>query len=88
MLFIYGCPIPRSEAAALVGLLLEDGSDDALNAAGQIQHALMVDRVVVGLAPNDRDAVLHVLDDAPSELQDLRDSLSRDHAHRYSPTGP
>jgi hypothetical protein len=87
MLFLYGCPLSHRDAIDLVEQLLGDGSDDAVQAAGQIQYALLVDRVVVGLAPHHRDAVLETIEDGSSdEFSELRASLRRDHEYRYSLT--
>jgi hypothetical protein len=81
-MYLYGCPISDQEARTLVARLVVVGTPEAIDAAGQIEHALQLDRVIAGLSPDQRSAVLHALADPPDGLLDLRGALERDHARR------
>jgi hypothetical protein len=83
VLHLYGCRVSDEDARNLAAALIADGTPHAVHAAGQIGYALELDRVMAGLSPDQRDAVLSVLEDPPSGLAELRGALERDHAHRF-----
>ena len=82
VIYLYGCPVSVQDARTLVTQLVVDGRPDAIGAAGQIEHALQLDRVMAGLSPDQRSAVLRALADPPDGLLELRGALARDHARR------
>jgi hypothetical protein len=84
VLHLYGRPVSDQDARNLVATLIEDGTPDAISAARQIGYALQLDRVMVGLTPAMRDAILSVIENSSAGLGDLRGALARDHAFRHS----
>ena len=78
------CDIPLTDAAAetLIDLLRHSGRADDQSAATIIQNALSRKALSAPLTPDERDAVLGVLEDPPEGLVELRDVLARDEHDR------
>jgi hypothetical protein len=53
-----------------------------MSAAAVIQRRVDRDLYAVALEPEERDAILSVLEDPPAALEDLRGVLARDHRDR------
>jgi hypothetical protein len=85
--WLWGIPVERADAHALVATLIADGSPDAVAAAGRISHRLeQGSDGLVALAPAHRDAILAVLEDPSEGLKELRGALIRDWEQRRPPT--
>lgn len=82
MIYLYGCPVTNEDARTLVARLFVNATPDAIEAAGQIEHALQLDRVMAGLSADQRTAVLQALDDPSDGLLELRGALARNYARR------
>lgn len=82
-MWLWGIPLDRADAQALVATLIADGSPDAVSAAGRIGKRLdQGSNGLVALTPEHRDAILSVLEDPPDGLNELRGALIRDHEQR------
>jgi hypothetical protein len=82
-LVIWGIPVVPADARALVATLIADGDRDWLEAAARLDRALGDGGGLVGLTPEQRDALLGCLVDPPPGLTELRGALLRDHEHRH-----
>ena len=79
MLTLYGAAVTAENARHIVASLFADGSPAAVSAAAMIQKGVDRDLYAVALEPDERDALLAVLEDPPEGLEDLRGRLARDH---------
>lgn len=79
VLRLAGIPVSDPDARTLVDLLLRVGRHDDLTAAATIEHALTQPLVIAPLTPDERTAVLGVLDDPPDGLAELRGALLAEH---------
>jgi hypothetical protein len=84
MLTLFGVPVTPENARHIVASLIADGSSYAMSAAAVIQTDLDRDLYAVALEPEERDAILSVLEDRPAGLVDLRGLLARDQRGRLS----
>ena len=82
MLTLYGVSVTAENARHIVASLFADGSPAAMSAAAMIQKGVDRDLYAVALEPEERDAILAVLEDPPAGLEDLRGRLARDHRDR------
>ena len=73
-----GTPVADRDARALVDLLVRHGGNDAIAAATVIDQGVRRHVFAVPLSSREREAVLHVLDDAPDGLVKLRGALAQD----------
>ena len=83
MLTLYGVAVTAENARHIVASLFADGSPAAMSAAAMIHKGVDRDLYAVALEPEERDAILAVLEDPPAGLEDLRGRLARDHRHRH-----
>ena len=82
-MWLWGIPVDRADARALVATLISDGSPDAVAAAGRISARLeQGSNGLVALKPEHRDAILGVFEDPPEGPNELRGALIRDHEQR------
>jgi hypothetical protein len=73
----------QADARSLVATLLAKGNLDGLVAASRIDRAVADEGGLVGLSPEQRDAVLAALEEAESPgLAEVRGALARDFEHR------
>jgi hypothetical protein len=71
--WLWGIPVDREDAKALVATLIADGSPDAVAAAKRIGSRLdQGSDGLVALEPQHRDAIIAVLEDPPDGLNELR----------------
>jgi hypothetical protein len=84
VLRVYGVPVSSDDAHKLVVRLMAYGSPDAVAAAARIRTRLQhgAPRGLVALEPQQRDAILDVLEDPPEGLAELRGKLVDDAAKR------
>ena len=86
---VLGCVFVRPTFAhaleGFVASLFADGSPAAMSAAAMIQKGVDRDLYAVALEPEERDAILAVLEDPPAGLEELRGVLARDQRDRASP---
>jgi hypothetical protein len=84
VLRIFGVSITADEARSLVASLVGTGRPAALSAAARITSTLERGSGLVALEPQQRDAILHVLEAPRSEgLVELRTRLGEDAAKRH-----
>lgn len=79
MMEMAGVKVALEDARTLVDLLMRVGRAIDLVAAEAIDRALESDADLVGLNIAMRRAILHVLDDPPPGLCELRGALLRQH---------
>jgi hypothetical protein len=83
LLRLLDVPITEADALALIATLITDGRRDALSAAAMVRMGLDDESYPVALTPEQRDAILSVLEGPPSEsLAELRVALLRDRQYR------
>jgi hypothetical protein len=78
MLRLYGCPVAPEDARLLVATLIADGAPDAMSAAEMIAKGVDRELYAVAVTPEERDAMLSVLENPPESLAELREALARD----------
>ena len=84
VLRIFGVAITVDDARSLVASLVGTGRPAALSAAARITSTLERGAGLVALEPQQRDAILHVLEAPSSEgLVELRTRLGEDAAKRH-----
>jgi hypothetical protein len=82
MLHLCDTPVNDTDAGTLVELLHRSGRADDLTASTIIENALSRKALSAPLTPEERDAILSVLEDPTEGLEDLRGALARDHRDR------
>jgi hypothetical protein len=82
MLTRFGVSVTAENARHLVATLIADGGPDQLAAANMIQKGVDRDLYAIAPKPEERDAILSVLEDPPPGLEDLRGVLARDQRDR------
>jgi hypothetical protein len=78
VIWLVGVPVKPDAARALIAMLLNDGSSDAMGGARAIAQAVRVGAGVVALTHEQRAAVARALEDAPAGLGELRGVLVRE----------
>lgn len=76
------CIRHRRDARHIVASLFADGSPVAMSAAAMIQKGVDRDLYAVALEPEERDAILTVLENPTAGLEDLRGVLALAHRVR------
>jgi hypothetical protein len=84
MLRLYGVPVHDDDARRLVATLLADTTPEAFSAAHAIGRGLEEGSLLVALTPEQRDAILAVLEDPPDGLAELRGELAKDRRYRMN----
>lgn len=84
MLHLVGYPITPEDGRHLVATLIAGGGPDAMSAAAVIGNGVDRDLYAVALGPEERDAILSVLEDPPPGLVEFRGALVTDHRHRHA----
>ena len=84
MLTLYGVSVTAENARHTVASLFADGSPAAMSAAAMIQKGVDRDLYAIVLEPEERDAILALLEDPPDGLVELRCALAGDHRERSS----
>ena len=75
-----GIPIRDEDVRELVGLLRDGGMEDV---AHELDHALLIETMVLALTVVDRESILRALDDPPTDgLAELRATLLVEHEWR------
>ena len=75
-----GLPIRDEDVRELVRLLRDQGMEDV---AHKLDHALLMETMVLALTVVDRESILRALDDPPSDsLAELRGVLLAEHEWR------
>ena len=82
VLYLSGRSVTAANAHHLIATLMADGSPAAMSAAAMIQEGVDRDLYAVGLEPEERDAILAVLENPPDGLEELQGALARDHHYR------
>jgi hypothetical protein len=82
MLTLNGVPVTAENARHIIASLFADGSPAAMSAAAMIQKGVDRDLYAIALEPEERDAILAVLEDPPDGLVELLGVLARDHCDR------
>ena len=82
MLTLYGVSVSAENARHIVASLFADGSPEAMSAAAMIQKGVDRDLYAVALEPEERDAILAVLEVPPAGFAELRGALARDQRER------
>jgi hypothetical protein len=82
ILTLFGVAVTAENARHIVASLIADGSPAAMSAAAMIQRGVDRDLYAVALEPEEKGAILAVLEDPPAGLEDLRGALARDHRDR------
>jgi hypothetical protein len=86
VLRLYGIGVSSEVAAWLVDRLYKDAHAPAVSSALMIEKGIERELYAVTLTPDERMAILGVLDDPPAGLVELRARLLQDHSHpRGSP---
>jgi uncharacterized protein (DUF1778 family) len=83
MLRIYGLPVEDADVEWLVDVLRLERTLARRHAANMISQASAAGGGIVALTPEDRSAIIAVLEDPPEGLAALRGWLERDHAYRF-----
>lgn len=84
MLRVYGVPLDEADGRRLVATLIGEGTPAAVSAAAMLAKGFDRGLYAVALTPDERDAVLTALEEAPTEQTgELRGTLMRDHRSRY-----
>jgi hypothetical protein len=78
VLHLYGIPVAPEDARHLIATLLADRSPDALSAAEMISKGVERELYAIALRPEERDAMLSVLENPPESLAELRGALAWD----------
>lgn len=78
----YGIPVDEPDARRLVASLVAEGTPAAISAANMIGKGVDRGLYAIGLARDERDAVLAVREEPPASLAELRGALGRDHRDR------
>jgi len=84
MVLLHGIPLAPGDARLLIAILVATGEPYAVSAANRIGDRLRRGRELIALTPEQRDAVLAVLDDPPDRLASLRGALLRHRDLRQS----
>ena len=82
MLTLCGVSVTAENARHIIASLFADGSPAAMSAAAMIQKGVDRDLYAITLEPEERHAILAVLEDPPTGLEDLRGRLARDNRDR------
>ena len=78
MLHLCDIPVTDTDVGVLLDLLHRSGRADDLSAARIIENALSRKALSAPLAPEERDAILSVLESPPEGLEELRAALATD----------
>jgi hypothetical protein len=85
MLRLWGVPVLEGDAHRLVATLIADATPAALSAAHAIGHGLDQGSALIALTPEQRDAILAVLENPPpGGLSELRGELTKDRRERMN----
>lgn len=84
MLHLCDVPVTDTDAGTLIDLLQRSGRADDLSAATIIENALSRKALSAPLSPEERDAILSVLENPPEGLEELRVALATDQRERSS----
>jgi hypothetical protein len=82
MLHLYSIPVTPDDARHLVATLISGRFTAGAHRREMILKGVDRELYAVAVTPEERDAILSVLEDPPEGLAELRGKLARDHSDR------